>query len=260
MCTRRIPTGVFLSPFCPFLAALGNFLSPFLALHNRHGHDFAKFVLILRIFAASDEKPSVCAPADSTAIDNRRTNTRAMPKPTVVCVKCSKRNTVHRTAVCDVCRSNAPEYRARKRRYEGSEKGRRKHLISNRVSTKQLEGHEKPKVVNASERRIKLEDTSFPSATDGAVTETETEPNESPSTSPIEPFNFSTVTSNPIEHAIKDDPFPTFANINFPMAQWNPSEAISTFNPTSYHGEVFSYAGQAQYDWNLLQMINNPFA
>ncbi|PRP81089.1 hypothetical protein PROFUN_11203 [Planoprotostelium fungivorum] len=52
--------------------------------------------------------------------------TKRMPKPSYDCTKCSKRTTVHRTKVCEVCRSNAPEYKARKKQWEMSDKGKRR--------------------------------------------------------------------------------------------------------------------------------------
>ncbi|PRP87388.1 hypothetical protein PROFUN_00599 [Planoprotostelium fungivorum] len=52
-----------------------------------------------------------------------------MPKPAAECSKCGKRSTVHRTGLCEVCRSNGPEYKARKRQYEMSDKGKKRRKL-----------------------------------------------------------------------------------------------------------------------------------
>ncbi|PRP87260.1 hypothetical protein PROFUN_01522 [Planoprotostelium fungivorum] len=109
-----------------------------------------------------------------------------------------------------------------------------------------------------------------PKATDGALTETEGQ-------SPPLPFQGEECRS-PVKQTTQDEAFnlsrapfivehvPHYSHPcvqpNFPLTLWCPPAVVTDVpikvDTHSYHGDFYTaYSGQAQYDWNLLQIINH---
>ncbi|PRP89400.1 hypothetical protein PROFUN_01263 [Planoprotostelium fungivorum] len=63
------------------------------------------------------------------------------------CIKCQKRVTLHKTGWCEVCRSNAPQYKARKRQYEQSDKGRHRRKEQKRTDTTSTDSITSPALI-----------------------------------------------------------------------------------------------------------------
>ncbi|PRP87438.1 hypothetical protein PROFUN_00649 [Planoprotostelium fungivorum] len=65
--------------------------------------------------------------------ENQPTATMPKTRSSSDCTKCNKRQTVHKTGLCEICRSNSDQYKQRKKQYEQSDRGRKKLLFSSKI-------------------------------------------------------------------------------------------------------------------------------